>query len=120
MTTKAKENQLVRGTMFAFMVSGACSLALGSLIPFLRNTYNLSYDFTGMLVSLQSAGNLVAIGLMGFLPTFIGRRKSVIVTALWMAVSYLLFTTGWQLAFYGSKYAHNGHISQYELRVFRH
>lgn len=95
MTTKTKENQLVRGTMFAFMVSGACSLALGSLIPFLRNTYDLSYDFAGMLVSLQSVGNLAAIGLMGFLPTFIGRRKSVIVTALWMAVSYLLFTTGW-------------------------
>ena len=95
MTVTTKENQLIAGTMFAFMVSGACSLALGSLIPFLRSTYNLNYDFAGMLVSLQSVGNLVAIGLMGFLPTFIGRRKSVIVTALWMAVSYLLFTSGW-------------------------
>lgn len=95
MVSKTKENQLVCGTMFSFMVSGACSLALGSLIPFLRSTYNLSYDFAGMLVSLQSVGNLVAIGLMGFLPTFIGRRKSVIATAMWMAVSYLLFTTGW-------------------------
>ena len=48
------ENKLVMGTMFAFGVSGAGSLALGSLIPFLRETYGLSYDFTGMLVSLQS------------------------------------------------------------------
>ena len=89
------ENRLIAGTMFAFMVSGACSMALGSLIPFLRDTYNLSYDFAGMLVSLQSVGNLVSIGLMGFLPTFVGRRKSVLVTALWMAAAYLLFTTGW-------------------------
>ncbi len=95
MITKTKENQLVGGTMFAFMVSGACSLALGSLIPFLRSTYNLSYDFAGMLVSLQSVGNLAAIGLMGFLPTFIGRRKSVLVTGIWMAVSYFLMTAGW-------------------------
>lgn len=95
LVSKTKENQLVSGTMFSFMVSGACSLALGSLIPFLRSTYDLSYDFAGMLVSLQSVGNLVAIGLMGFLPTFIGRRKSVITTGLWMAVAYLLFTTGW-------------------------
>ena len=95
MTVKTKENPLIAGTMFAFMVSGACSLALGSFIPFLRSTYHLNYDFAGMLVSLQSVGNLVAIGLMGFLPTFIGRRKAVIVTALWMAVSYLLLTTGW-------------------------
>jgi len=88
------ENKLVIGTMFAFGVSGAGSLALGSLIPFLRDTYGLSYDFAGMLVSLQSVGNLAAIGLMGFLPAFLGRRKSVIVTSIWMAVAYLIFTTG--------------------------
>lgn len=88
------ENKLVLGTMFAFGVSGAGSLALGSLIPFLRETYNLSYDFAGILVSLQSIGNLAAIGLMGFLPVFLGRRKAVLTTALWMAVAYLIFTTG--------------------------
>ncbi len=95
MRTETTENQLLWGTMFAFLASGACSMALGSLIPFLRSTYNLSYDFAGMLVSLQSVGNLVAIGLMGFLPTFIGRRKSVLTTGIWMAVAYLLFTAGW-------------------------
>ncbi len=88
------ENKLVMGTMFAFGVSGAGSLALGSLIPFLRETYNLSYDFAGILVSLQSIGNLAAIGLMGFLPVFLGRRKAVLTTALWMAAAYLIFTTG--------------------------
>ena len=88
------ENKLIGGTMLAFGISGAGSLALGSLIPFLRDTYQLSYDFAGMLVSLQSVGNLAAIGLMGFLPTFFGRRKSVLFTALWMAMAYLIFTTG--------------------------
>lgn len=88
------ENKLVAGTMLAFGVSGAGSLALGSLIPFLRDSYSLSYDFAGMLVSLQSVGNLCAIGLMGFLPSFLGRRKSVLVTAFWMAAAYLIFTTG--------------------------
>lgn len=94
MKERNQENRLIGGTMFTFMVSGAASLALGSLIPFLRSTYQLSYDFTGMLVSLQSVGNLVSIGLMGFLPVFIGRRRAVLATALWMAVAYLLFTTG--------------------------
>ena len=88
------DNKLVMGTMFAFGVSGAGALALGSLIPFLRDTYGLSYDFAGMLVSLQSVGNLAAIGLMGFLPAFLGRRKSVLVMAVWMAAAYLIFTTG--------------------------
>lgn len=89
------ENKLISATMFSFGISGACCLALGSLIPFLRETYRLSYDFAGMLVSLQSIGNLAAIGLMGFLPTFLGRRRSVLLTSLWMGVAYLLFTTGW-------------------------
>lgn len=93
MQTTSKEKQLISGTMFAFMVSGATSLALGSLIPFLRSTYNLSYEIAGMLVSLQSVGNLVSVGLMGFLPVFLGRRKSILVMAVWMAVSYLLLTT---------------------------
>lgn len=91
---KKNENRLLAGTLFAFGVSGAGSLALGSLIPFLRQTYDLSYDFAGMLLSLQSVGNLCAIGLMGFLPAFLGRRKSVLLTAMWMAVAYLVFTTG--------------------------
>lgn len=99
MNQTKSENKLVMGTMFAFGVSGAGSQALGSLIPFLRDTYNLSYDFTGMLVSLQSVGNLAAIGLMGFLPSFLGRRKSVMLTSIWMAVAYLIFTTGWGGAF---------------------
>lgn len=93
MQTTSKEKQLICGTMFAFMVSGATSLALGSLIPFLRDTYDLSYEIAGMLVSLQSVGNLVSVGLMGFLPVFLGRRKSILVMAVWMAVSYLLLTT---------------------------
>lgn len=95
MQSNPKENRLISGTMFAFFVSGAGSLALGSLIPFLRNSYDLNYDFAGMLVSLQSVGNLAAIGLMGFLPSFFGRRKAILVTSIWMAVAYTICTTGW-------------------------
>lgn len=94
MQSNSNENRLISGTMFAFMVSGAGSLALGSLIPFLRNSYGLNYDFAGMLVSLQSVGNLVAIGLMGFLPAFLGRKKSILITSIWMAIAYTIFTTG--------------------------
>lgn len=89
------ENKLIATTMIAFGISGACCLALGSLIPFLRENYGLSYDFAGMLVSLQSIGNLASIGLMGILPTYLGRRRSVLLTSVWMGVAYLLFTSGW-------------------------
>ena len=37
----------------------------------------------------------MSVGLMGFLPVFLGRRKSVLIMAVWMAVAYLMYTTGW-------------------------
>lgn len=89
-----QENRLMAATLFAFFVSGSATVPMGNLIPFLRETYNLSYDFSGMLLSLQSAGNLAAIFITGFLPALIGRRKTVLTTAIWMAVAYVIITFG--------------------------
>lgn len=88
------ENRLMAGSLFGFFVSGICSMALGSLIPFFRESYHLSYDNSGMLLSLQSVGNMVSILLMGYLPAFLGRRKSVLLTGVWLAVAYLIFSLG--------------------------
>ena len=89
-----QENRLMACTLFAFFVSGSATAPMGNLIPFLRETYNLSYDFSGMLLSLQSAGNLASIFIAGFLPALIGRRKTVLTTAIWMAVAYAIITFG--------------------------
>lgn len=51
------ENKLITATMLSFGISGACCLALGSLIPFLRENYGLSYDFAGM----QAGMGIVAV-----------------------------------------------------------
>ena len=90
----SRENRLMAATLFAFFVSGAGTVPLGNLIPFFRAEYGLSYDFSGMLLSLQSTGNLIAIFLTGFLPLWIGRRKSVLLTSVWMLLAYVVFTGG--------------------------
>ncbi len=92
--TVQNENRLIAGSLFGFFVSGICSMALGSLIPFFRESYHLSYDNSGMLLSLQSVGNMVSILLMGYLPAFLGRRKSVLLTGVWLAIAYLIFSLG--------------------------
>lgn len=92
--TATRENRLMAATLFAFFVSGAGTVPLGNLIPFFRAEYGLSYDFSGLLLSLQSTGNLIAIFLTGFLPLWVGRRKSVLFTSLWMLLAYIIFTTG--------------------------
>ena len=89
-----REDRLLRNTLFAFFVSGAASQPLGSFIPFLRESYGFSYDLSGILLSCQSVGNLAAVLLAGFLPVYLGRRRSILTTAVWMAVGYLIFASG--------------------------
>lgn len=93
-TTNRQENRLMAATLFVFFVSGASSVLLGNLMPYLREVYGFSYAHQGLLLSLPSWGNLVSIFLTGYMPTFIGRRKTVLLTAVWMAVAFSVFTTG--------------------------
>ena len=65
MKTNKQENRLMAATLFVFFVSGASSVLLGNLMPYLRETYGFSYAYQGMLLSLPSWGNLVSIFLTG-------------------------------------------------------
>ena len=94
MTNAKKENRLMTATLFVFFVSGASSVLLGNLMPFLREMYDISYARAGFLLSLPSWGNLASILLAGYLPTYIGRRKTVLLTAVWMAVAFGLIAFG--------------------------
>lgn len=89
-----REDQLLTCVLFVFFVSGAASQPLGSFIPFLRETYGLSYDLSGVLLSCQSVGNLIAVLLSGFLPLWLGRRRAILATSVWMIVAYLIFASG--------------------------
>ncbi|MGL4789800.1 MAG: MFS transporter, partial [Anaerotignaceae bacterium] len=93
-TTVKQENNLLKNVLFVFLVSGASSQALGSFIPFLRENYGLSYDFSGLMISAQSIGNLIAVLITGVLPLYIGRRKSILLTSIWMIVGYIVFASG--------------------------
>ena len=93
-TNESRENRLMRATLFVFFVSGASSVLLGNLMPFLREAYNISYAQTGLLLGLPSWGNIAAIFFTGYMPTFIGRRRTVLTTAIWMAIAFAIFSTG--------------------------
>ena len=88
------ENRLMKATLFVFFVSGASSVLMGNLMPFLRQMYGISYAQAGLLLSLPSWGNLASLFITGYLPTYIGRRKTVLLTSVWMAVAFILITFG--------------------------
>lgn len=92
--TEKQQNRLMAGTLFAFFVSGASALMMGNLMPFLRDLYDISYARAGFLLSLPSWGNIVSIFLAGYLPAYIGRRKTVLLMASWMCVAFAWVTTG--------------------------
>ncbi len=89
-----RENTLLKCVLFTFFVSGAAAQPLGSFIPFLRSAYGLGYDVSGALLSAQSAGNLIAVLAAGLLPALLGRRRTVLLTGVWMALAYLIFAGG--------------------------
>ena len=92
--TVKKENRLLASTLFTFSVSGAASLLMGNLMPFLRGEYGINYLQAGLLLSLPSWGNLVSLLITGYLPTYIGRRKTILLTSIWMATAFVLLTFG--------------------------
>ena len=77
-------------TYGAFMINGMLALSIGSLMPLIRDDLLLNYEFCGMIVSLHSAGNLASSFVAGILPTYIGRKKSILFFNLFMAISYLI------------------------------
>lgn len=89
-----QQHRLLRCVLFAFFVSGAASQPLGSFIPFLRSAYGFSYDLSGVLLSCQPIGNLLAVLAAGVLPSLLGRRRSILLLSVWMAVAYLIFVSG--------------------------
>lgn len=89
-----RQIRLLRNVIITFFVSGAASQSLGALLPLMRQAHGFSYDFQGLLLSCQSVGNLIAVLLTGFLPAYLGRRKTILGTAVWMAAGYLIFTSG--------------------------
>lgn len=89
-----RENTLLKCVLFTFFVSGAAAQPLGSFIPFLRGAYGLGYDVSGALLSAQSAGNLLAVLGAGLLPLYLGRRRTVLLTGVWMVAAYGIFACG--------------------------
>ena len=89
-----QQNRLIACTLFVFAVSGASSMLMGNLMPFLREMYGISYAQAGLLLSLPSWGNLASIFITGYMPTYIGRRKTVLLTSIWMCIAFALVTFG--------------------------
>ena len=75
---------------FAFFVSGAMVLTVGTLLPFIINETRISYSAAGGLLSAFAVGNLVASFIFPFLADNIGRKASIVTMSFLIPLSWIL------------------------------
>lgn len=91
MSTTTQKNPALRNAGFIlFFHSGICAISSGVVVSILRDSYDLSFSSTGTLLSIMSAGNIVASFLAGVLPAKIGAKKAVPLLTIGYFLGYLL------------------------------
>lgn len=91
MSTTTQKNPALRNAGFIlFFHSGICAISSGVVVSILRDSYDLSFSSTGTLLSIMSAGNIVASFLAGVLPAKIGAKKAVLLLTIGYFLGYLL------------------------------
>ena len=75
---------------FAFFVSGAMVLTVGTLLPFIINETRISYSAAGGLLSAFAVGNLMASFIFPFLADNIGRKASIVTMSFLIPLSWIL------------------------------
>ncbi|WP_191016928.1 MFS transporter [Treponema zioleckii] len=74
---------------FSFFINGAMVLLVGAILPYLREEANLSYTISGSLLSIFAVGNFLASFVNPGLTKLIGRKCSIITTAILQPVSLI-------------------------------
>jgi len=90
--TSRAQAKLFLGCFYTFFVNGGLALILGAILPFMKDTYNLNYQLTGLMISFHSIGNLVSSFTGGILPVYIGRKKSILLFSSMGFIAFILMT----------------------------
>lgn len=90
---KVKKNILL-WSYFSFIVNGILGVMTGAILIYLIEDYGLNYSEAGLLVTVQSIGNLIVVLLSGFIIYKIGRRNSMLLFSAAFAVGFggIVFT----------------------------
>lgn len=93
-----KEKSLFASCYFLFFVNGGLALMLGAVMPYMKNTYGISYGLAGILISVHSIGNLISSFIGGIIPIYIGRKKSILLLCSAGSIAFIL------MSFYGNPF----------------
>ena len=90
-----EDARIFTGCSCLYLINGIMALMVGALQPYLRSTYEISYEMSGFLISSHSIGNLISSFISGLLPLYLGRCKSMLILCSAGVLAFLLiFVTG--------------------------
>ena len=73
---------------YSFFINGLLVLMTGSILTYLMNDYNLTYNQVGLLVSAQAIGNLTAVLFSGVIVNLLGRKKALMAIGVLFAIGF--------------------------------
>ena len=79
---------ILAGSYYAYTVTGMVVLILGSIMPYLREDFGISYDKTGLLIALLAVGNLIASLIGGIVSDYIGRKIILLIGSMFLALGF--------------------------------
>lgn len=91
----AEDKGLFRNVCTSQVGMGIAMTMIGSVLPQIAGEYGLDYGFSGLLLSVQSGGYLLAGLAAGYLPRYFGARKSYVVLGLmaFIGLGMMMHTT---------------------------
>lgn len=75
---------------FAFFVSGAMVLTVGTILPFIIGELKINYSVAGGMLSAFAIGNLLASFVFPFLAANIGRKAAIVSMSFLIPLSWIL------------------------------
>ena len=92
---KKIDKLLFASCCYAYFINGMLVLMTSSILTYLMKDYALSYQQSGLFVSIQATGSLVAGLLSGVIMHQLGRKRSMFLVATLFAVGFggIIFTS---------------------------
>lgn len=88
-----KKRYILMCCYYVFAVNGLYGMIMGSLLPYIAETYGLSDTLSGSLVSAHYVGNLLASFIAGILPLYLGRKKAIMFLSSFVVAGFILIIT---------------------------
>ncbi len=89
----SENRNLVKCVYLSFLISGLLSISIGLFVPYIQMEYGFTYEQTGRLLSINQAGNVMAVLLAGILPFRIGRKQTTVILTSGIFIGLLLMIT---------------------------